>query len=258
VSFWSRGGVSQVLTQPGAEQPTPQRPAQGDVPSGMFLAGGICAALVHVLRTGKGIVVDTSLLNAATWTLGPDMAYASVAGAQMPQPGTSAPRSPLTHMYRTADGRFVGLMMLDDDRYWAPTCRALGLDELVAAYPDEASRRPDLEKLRQQFQDVIAGLDRAGAESRLRAAGCIYSVVAAPQEVVDDPAVVDNGYLMSHPSHPPLRLPAAPAQFDDELPVMRLPGPDLGEHTAEVLSDLGYTTAEIDRLVDAGTVIVAP
>ena len=57
-----------------------QRPAQGDVPSGMFLAGGICAALVHALRTGEGTVVDTSLLNSAMWTLGPDMAYSSITG----------------------------------------------------------------------------------------------------------------------------------------------------------------------------------
>src|SRR5947207_9553500 len=72
VSFWSRGGMGHILTEPDAPRLVGQRPALGDVPSGMFLAGGICAALVHTLRTGKGCVVDTSLLNAAMWTLGPD------------------------------------------------------------------------------------------------------------------------------------------------------------------------------------------
>jgi len=65
VSFWSRGGVAHMLTDPGSDVLTSPRPALGDVPSGMFLAGGICAALVHAQRTGEGVLVDTSLLNGA-------------------------------------------------------------------------------------------------------------------------------------------------------------------------------------------------
>ena len=85
VSFWSRGGVGHMLTDPDADKLVMQRPALGDVPSGMFLAGGVCAGLVHTLRTGKGCVVDTSLLNSAMWTLGPDMAYSSITGHEMPR-----------------------------------------------------------------------------------------------------------------------------------------------------------------------------
>src|SRR3974390_1147808 len=84
VSFWSRGGVAHLLTEPTADTPVGQRPAQGDVPTGMFLAGGVCAALVHAQRTGQGVVVDTSLLSGAVWTLGPDLAYASLAGHEAP------------------------------------------------------------------------------------------------------------------------------------------------------------------------------
>lgn len=104
VSFWARGGISHVLTAADAEFPTPQRPAQGDIPTGGFFAGGICAAYVHALRTQEGVVVDTSLLNGAVWTLGPDMAYASMAGAQLPMSAGTV-RSPITQTYRTADGR---------------------------------------------------------------------------------------------------------------------------------------------------------
>jgi len=75
--------------------------------------------------------------------------------------------------------------------------------------------------------------------------------------VVADPAVVDNGYLMAHPGHPPLRLSAAPAQFDDELPAIRREGPDLGQHTREVLGELGYAPADIDGLL-GDKVVVAP
>jgi len=255
VSFWSRGGMGHILTEPNAPRLVGQRPALGDVPSGMFLAGGICAALVHTLRTGKGCVVDTSLLNAAMWTLGPDMAYSSITGHDMPRPnlarGTS---SPLVGVHRTKDSRWLMLSMLDEERYWAPMCRALGVPELIDEYPTDAERRPHWPELTPLFAELIAGVTRAELEPRLRAEGCIFSFFAAPPEVLADRAVVDNGYAIADPAHPQLRLAAAPVQFDDELPAVRRAAPRQGEHTVEVLGELGYGHGEVEELFAAGVV----
>ena len=98
------------------------------------------------------------------------------------------------------------------------------------------------------FATAIASTTRAELEPRLRAEVCIFSFFASPPEVLDDQATVDNGYAMAHPDHPTLRLAAAPAQFDDELPTMRRGGPVHGEHTVEVLSELGYDDNEINAL----------
>jgi crotonobetainyl-CoA:carnitine CoA-transferase CaiB-like acyl-CoA transferase len=254
VSFWSRGGVGHMLTPPGADHLTMQRPAQGDVPTGMFFAGGICAALLHAQRTGEGVLVDTSLLNGAVWTLGPDMAYASVAGAEAPRPDASVPRemSPLMGDYRTADNRFVMLGMIGDDRYWAPACRALGLDHLIDEYPDDATRRPAFIALKPVFAAAIASKTKAELDIALRAHDCIFSFPANPPEVLADPAVVDNGYAMAHPVHPTLKLSAAPAQFDNELPRIRRPAPSLGQHTREVMEQLGFDTPAIDAAFASG------
>jgi crotonobetainyl-CoA:carnitine CoA-transferase CaiB-like acyl-CoA transferase len=256
VSFWARGGLAHVLTDQNAEQPVQQRPALGDVPTGMFLAGAVCAALVYTIRTGKGVVVDTSLLNGATWTLGPDLAYSSMTGEQLPM-ADSDPRSPLTRTYRTSEGRFVILMMLDEDRYWGQACRAVGLDELVERYPDGAARRSQWEPLHERFRAAVATLDREELERQLQAEGCIYAFFSAPPDVVEDDAVVGNGYLMPHPDRSNLRLAAAPAQFDDEQPAIRRPGPQLGEHSLEILAELGYESNAIKQLVDE-KVIVTP
>src|SRR5690349_4040953 len=255
VSFWSRGGMGHILTEPDAPRLVGQRPALGDVPSGMFLAGGICAALVHTLRTGKGCVVDTSLLNSAMWTLGPDMAYSSITGHEMPRANLGAGRmSPLVGIHRTKDSRWLMLSMLDEARYWEPTCRALGLPELIEQYPDDAGRRPHWPELTPRFGARIAEVTRDELEPRLRAEGCIFSFFASPPEVIRDPAVVDNGYAMAHPTQPKLRLSAAPVQFDDELPEMRRGAPAPGEHTVEVLTGLGYGADEIASLFDDGVV----
>ncbi|NMD61386.1 UNVERIFIED_ORG: crotonobetainyl-CoA:carnitine CoA-transferase CaiB-like acyl-CoA transferase [Nocardia globerula] len=254
VSYWSRGGVAQLLTPADAAEPVQQRPAIGDIPSGMHLAAGICAGLVHTLRTGKGVVVDTSLLNSAMWALGPDLAYASITGEKI-ELNSGAPRTPLMCTYRTSDGRFVVFTMLDEDRYWAPVCRALNLPELIDRYPDRDSRRPDWGSLTSQFKSAISDLDATDLQRALTEEGCIYSFYATPADVLADEAVAENGYLMDHPDHPTLRLPGPPAQFDNTPPAMRRPGPNLGEHTREILTELGYLADKIDRLCGEGVVL---
>src|SRR5262249_39010554 len=197
VSFWSRGGMGHILTEPDADRIVMQRPAQGDVPSGVFLAGGICAGLVHTLRTGEGCVLGTSLLQPARWTLGPDMAYSSIMGQQMPRMNLArGTTSPLVGVHRTKDSRWIMLSMLDEPRYWAPTCRALGLPELADQYADDAERREHWPELTPKFAAQIASLTRADLEPRMREEGCIFSFFASPPEVLADQAVVENGYAM--------------------------------------------------------------
>jgi crotonobetainyl-CoA:carnitine CoA-transferase CaiB-like acyl-CoA transferase len=256
VSFWARGGMAAALTPSGSDRPINQRPALGDIPSGFNLAGGICAGLVHVLRTGKGIVVDTALLNTATWTLGPDLAYSSMAHGELNlEQDPSTPTSPLRSLYKTKDGRFVSLMMIVEDNYWAQACRAVELPELIEPYADPAVRQAAWPELVATFAEKISGWTRAEFDERLRAEACIYAFYNAPVEVLDDPAVIANGYLMAHPRDN-VKLAAPPVQFDDTEHQIRRPAPGLGEHGREVLAMLGYDEASIESLVDGGTVLI--
>jgi crotonobetainyl-CoA:carnitine CoA-transferase CaiB-like acyl-CoA transferase len=256
VSYWARGGLSHILTDSDAQQPAVQRPALGDLPSGMFLMGGICAALVGVARTGKGTIVDTSLLNAAVWTLSPDLAYAALTGKQMQL--HSGVRSPLTYVYRTQDDRFIQLMMINEDKNWGLCTDALGLAELGPRYADPTLRREHWGELRDTFAEAIGGLSYDELAQRLTDRGGIYAGYATPLDVLSDPAAAANGYLMSHPTNPDLRLGAAPVQFDNTPSEVRRAAPRLGEHSTEILAELGYSTDDAATLIASGAVVAEP
>src|SRR5262249_16470177 len=162
---------------------------------------------------------DTSLLNAAMWSLGPDMAYSSITGQQMPRMKLAGGvTSPLVGVHRTKDSRWIMLSMLDESKYWAPTCRALGFPDLIQQFADDGERRAHWPELTPRFAAQIAGQTRAELEPRLREEGCIFSFFASPPEVLVDQAVVDNGYAMTDAAHPRLRLAPAPPPFHAALP----------------------------------------
>jgi crotonobetainyl-CoA:carnitine CoA-transferase CaiB-like acyl-CoA transferase len=252
VSYWSRGGVGHVLSPPDVTSPPMQRPATGDLPSGAFLVSGICAALVRAARTGEGGIVDAALLNSATYTIAPDLAYTSLTGTQM-QLGSNA-RSPLVLTYKTSDGYFVMLMMINEDRYWEIATQALGLEELGRKYADPVERRAAWAELAEPFEVAISKFSRDEIRARLSERSCIFSFFATPAEVLADQAAIDNGYLMDHPGYDSLKIASAPVQFDNEFPAIRRGAPRLGEHSEEILREAGYSAAEAADLIAAGTV----
>jgi crotonobetainyl-CoA:carnitine CoA-transferase CaiB-like acyl-CoA transferase len=254
VSYWSRGGVGQVLSTPGAASPPVQRPAAGDLPSGTFLVSGICAALVRAARTGQGGIVDTSLLGSAVWAIGPDLAYTSLTGQQLV---LDTIRSPLTLTYRTSDGFFVMLMMINEERYWEAATEALGLTELGRKYADADERKAAWAELAAPFAEAITRISRDEISARLGERNCIFSFFATPQEVLEDPAVRANGYLMAHPEYETLRLAASPVQFDNQMPQIRRSAPRLGEHSEQILAEVGYPPGDIAGLIADRVVVSA-
>ena len=248
VSFWSRGGVGHMLSPPGGPL-VMQRAAQGDGPSGMFLAGGIAAALFERAQTGRAVVVDVSLLAGAVWTLSPDIVASSVLGADPPKMDPSRPQmGPMIGSYLTADDRWLMLSMLDGVKYWDQACRALTLDDWVG-HPEYNT--PDQ---RPRLTETIATRPIDEWVARLRAEGCIFSKMATPLEVLDDVQVTTLDYVPRHPTHATGRLASNPVQFDDEPVVMTRGAPDVGEHTREILGELGLAGDEIDALVTDGVI----
>ncbi len=250
VCYWARAGIAHMLSPEGGPL-VGSRPAFGDFPSGLHLAGGIAAALVKTQRTGKGMTVDVSLLASGIWQLAPDLAATSYLGhAPRKYDPTKVLASPLVASYLTADNRHLQFVMLEEHRYWPNLCRALGLEQLVE-HPDYATpekRRENRVELYAAFCEAIRREPLEHWLPRLAREDCVFAKFSTPEEVLVDPQVEANGYLMAHPLYPGARIPATPQQFDGRPSELRRPAPKKGEHTEEVLREIGLAPAEIAKL----------
>jgi crotonobetainyl-CoA:carnitine CoA-transferase CaiB-like acyl-CoA transferase len=259
-AFWARGGVAETLAPGGLPEPLPQRGALGDRNAAAQLAFGVAAALFRRERTGRGSVVDVSLLASAMWMIASDV-LAALNGTFRPSPpsGESRARSPnpLTANYRCADGRFIALNCLQPDRHWADVCRALGRPELAGdpRFADMEARAANGEACVHVLEEAFA--ERTLAEWSARFAGerFAWAPFQRVTELVRDPQVTANGYIASVEvdGSDSFRVPTGALQIDERPPAVRR-APELGQHSEELLLELGLGWDEIARLKQSGAV----
>ena len=259
-SFWARGGVGATMPEQAEGWPPSQpTPAFGDVMGGLATAGAIAAALVKRERTGEPSVVDVSLLATAMWQISPMVIASKLFGfSRIPQSGRPMSSNPGVGTYRTADGRYVSLILLQSDKHWADFVERLGVPDMATdpRFADSAARADNA-------ADCVARLDAAfGArplvhwKEALATFDGVWSPFQTLDELYDDVQVQANGYLptMTAGNGEEVALVASPAQFDEE-PVIVERAPEHGEHTEAVLLDLGYDWEELAAMKDSGAIL---
>lgn len=257
-AFWARSGMQHLSTPPDAAWPAPTRPAFGDVAAALALAAGVGAALHRRHVTGQPSVVDSSLLAAGIWQVQNDVVNARLGDDTHVRPrARSETWNPLMLPYRTADGRFVALMVLAPDRHWRPLCDLLGQPELAddPRFVDMASRRVNVNACVEVLDAAFAARPLADWVEVLADFEGEWTVVQTPLEVHDDPQVRANGLLAEVPTGRGSSLPivTAPVRFEGR-PGAPQRAPEVGEHTEEVLLALGLGWDEIADLKATGAI----
>ena len=248
-TYWARSGIACALMEPGHDWPTGVRPGFGDLLGGLALAGGVAAALLKRERTGAASVVDVSLLGLGAWNLGPDITSARLFEAiAFPAYDRDAPGNPLVGFFPTGDGRFLSLMLFQDQRFWPDLCTHLGHPELIEdpRFDSTASRHENRRECVAVLRKIFASATLAQWRNRLATMTGVWAAVQTPREVHDDPQIIANGYIQSVTAENgvAISLPTNPVQFDMTPPVVR-GGPGHGEHTDEVLLELGLSQDEL-------------
>jgi crotonobetainyl-CoA:carnitine CoA-transferase CaiB-like acyl-CoA transferase len=249
-SFWSRGSVAHMLSEPG-KPPIMQRAAFGDTIGATFIAGGIAAALYHREKTGQGSVIDVSLLGTAVWLMAPDILAALLLGHDLPHNDRTRAPNPLMNTYLCKDNTWLMLMMLTPVRHWEECCKAIEREDLLTEFPlmtwiDEQVRFKLVAILGQHF----ATRTRAEWIERLLQYDTIHAPVQTPTEVRDDPQVIANKYLVDyvHPQHGAFKVVCSPVQFNGEPTDVRNVAPDVGQDTEAILLELGLSWDDIGAL----------
>ncbi|HYR94773.1 MAG TPA: CoA transferase [Methylomirabilota bacterium] len=249
------GGIMSLTGEPGSE-PVMVGVPQADMVAGMFAAFAVVAALHARERTGEGQVIDATMIGGQVAMLSRQAARYFADGT-VPRPEGNIHASIVPYQtFRASDGHVnVGVA---NNALFERFCHAIDLEELLAdpRFADNPSRVAHRKELVPVLERRIAQFTRAEVVRRLREANVPVGPINALDEVFADPVIRHLGLIaeVDHPTAGRVRAPGIPVRLSETPASVRRHPPLLGEHTDEVLAELGYTTQEIAGLRRGGAI----
>jgi crotonobetainyl-CoA:carnitine CoA-transferase CaiB-like acyl-CoA transferase len=255
-AFWARSGLMGVLGEPPSPPPL-CRGAQGDHTACLSILAATLAALRVRERTGEPQFVEVSLQATGMWTLAGDLQAALIANQQPRRHDRTTPANPIWNSYRCSDGRWLLLVMpTPEPYYWPRFCAAVGRPEWTQdpRYDLLAKRRVHTAELTAQIDACFAEHNLDHWRQKLDEHGLIWAPVVTLPEALSDPQVRAMDWLtpIEHPQLGTFETLAAPFKVSGAEIAVRGPAPDPGQHTFEVLAELGIDGEELTGLLEGG------
>ncbi len=233
-------------------------PGIADELGGLMLAWAITIALYAREKTGKGQLVDTSLMGSLIAMLSLVLAAPSMLGQEFPRQVRSRAGNPLYNHYNCKDDKWIVLAHLQPDRYWPNVCRALEITDLEKdpRFDGIEARGKNAEALIRVMDEKFKQKSRGEWMEIFEKEDCIFTPVQSPGEVVKDPQAFANNYFVDidHPVWGKVRVNGFPWSFSDTPASWRREAPECGQHTEEIMLEAGYTWDDILKLKEDGAI----
>ena len=251
-------GLMSITGEPGRPPVKTGNPV-ADINAGILAFGGILAAYVHKLKTGRGQMVDTSLMEAA---LQQTYWQAAIYFATGESPGPTGSAHVLTAPYQAFRAR-DGWMNIGgaNQANWERIAEVLGHPEWRAdpRFATNSARMENLDTLSALMDTVLVTRDKAEWLAAFDAAGVPAGSVHNLGEALTHPQTLARGMVVDlvHPEAGATRALGCPLHFSATPARVDRPAPLLGEHTREVLRECGYSAAEVESFIAEGVVAAA-
>lgn len=229
---------------------------QADFATPLLATIGILAALHARYLTGRGQRLDLSMLDASIFSLLPRDGHYFVTGQAPPRLGNEHYEVVPLNVYETGDSHHL-LVIAHSEKFWLALVAGLGAQELAEdpRFKTNADRLRHREELNQRLAARFREHSLEEWCRRLAKAGALFAPVRTLPEVFADPGVQRGMVVeLSHPSAGPIRVLGNPIKFSETPAEVRTPPPRLGQHSLDLLRELGYLDAEIARLRGEGAV----
>lgn len=250
-------GRSGIMSVTGTEdQPARVGISVSDISGAMTSLYAVLTALYHRERTGEGEHIELAMLDSSFQFLLYHVTNFLASGENPRRMGTRHPNLMPYQAFETADG-FIVVGVISEG-HWEPFCRAVDREEWSdreewATFADRVSNRADIDA---RLDDIFAERSTEEWVDRLTEEGVPSTPLNTVEDIVNDPHIERNDMLaeMDHPELGTFRSPDNPVRFDTlETDTSQAP-PMLGEHTEEILLELGYDAEDIARFERDGVV----
>lgn len=255
----ARSGISTLFgsdDNPGI----PHYGGLGDQIGGIFTAYGILAALVARERFGIGQKVDSSLLMSMMTWQGLMLSKSLYLNKPAMRQSRKNPRNVLWNFYKCKDDKWIVLAMLQSQRYWPEVCKAIGAEQLIddPRFKEDALREKNSQEL-VSILDGIFATKTACEWNKILHEGydTISSTVQTLNDLGDDPQVIANDYIVeyNHETIGPVKILGLPVALSETPGKVIAEAPAFGQHTEQVLIELGgYTWEDIAMLREKGAI----
>jgi len=255
--YFARSGMNHVLLLSGrhlAQTPI----GLGDYVTGLSLAYGIITALFYRERHGIGQEVDASLFQTGVFAVSYDISGALVTGQDRRPVERKEIANALVNYYETKDGRWLRLCVEQPDLYWSRVCKAIGRQDLEydPRFDSFVPRLQNGAALFDLLEEIFRGKTLNEWKVHLDEANLPWSPVQSLPEVIADPQARANDFFvpLDHPTYGRMEVVANPVKLGKTPASIRMPAPEFGQHTEEILLENGYTWQDIAEFKQQGVI----